>query len=401
MRHLTLPAVVVGLALGACTEQPLAPAPTVRAESPDPHVSGDLVTTFTGDIGPGSSYEILVPPVWNGDLVLYAHGYVDPAGGDPVTDGERAFLLSAPALGYAVAFSTYSRNGLVLKDAMQRTKQLRGIFVRDVGRPKRTYLVGASMGGLVAVGLAERFPEQYDGTLAVCGMVGGTQAQIDYVSHVRVLFDYFFPGVLPGGLFDAPPLSAEQVAVLVVGAVAGEPLKLVALNSVMTATLQRPLPGTTPDQIVASLVSALTFDVRGYSDVLGQTHGHSPFDNSSVAYVGTGSPLLDAALNDPETGVARFRARPDATHYLAKYYEPSGVLRAPVLTVHNLHDPVVPLFHEGRLGAAAAAAGYEGSLVRGIAATSFGHCAFTVQELAGAFGALVAWVELGVKPGGP
>jgi len=402
MRPLTPAALVVGLALAACTEQPLQPEPTLPAESPEAGLAGDVATTFSGDIGPGSSYEILVPPIWNGDLVLYAHGYVDPAGGDPLTDSEQALLSSAPEMGYAVAYSTYSRDGLVLKDAMQRTKQLRGIFVSRVGKPNRTYLVGASMGGLVAVGLAERFPEHYDGTLAVCGMVGGTQAQIDYVAHIRVLFDYFYPGVLPGGLFDAPTMTAEQVALTVATAVTADvAVGLLALNSVMAATFGTPLPGTTPDQWLTSLVAALTFDVRGYSDVLEQTHGHSPFDNTSVTYSGTGNPVLDAALNDLETGVARYRARPDATRYLGKYYEPSGILQVPVLTVHNLQDPVVPFFHEGRLGAAATAAGREGGLVQGIAAAPFGHCVFAPQELLGAFGALVAWVELGIKPGAP
>lgn len=31
---------------------------------------------YAGAIGPGSFYEIDVPRIWNGDLVLYAHGIV-------------------------------------------------------------------------------------------------------------------------------------------------------------------------------------------------------------------------------------------------------------------------------------------------------------------------------------
>ena len=33
-------------------------------------------THFAGAIGPGSTYEIDVPALWNGALVLYAHGLV-------------------------------------------------------------------------------------------------------------------------------------------------------------------------------------------------------------------------------------------------------------------------------------------------------------------------------------
>jgi len=32
--------------------------------------------------------------------------------------------------------------------------------------------------------------------LAVCGPIGSFQQQIDYLGDARVLFDYFFPGVL-------------------------------------------------------------------------------------------------------------------------------------------------------------------------------------------------------------
>ncbi|MCG6956013.1 MAG: tannase/feruloyl esterase family alpha/beta hydrolase [Gemmatimonadetes bacterium] len=382
----------VTLILGGCADQPLGPGPQVNSHQPGATVAGDVATTFQGAIGPGSSYEIQVPPSWNGDLVLYAHGYVDPQGQEPLTAFEQSMLQQLPTLGYAVAYSSFSKNGLAVKDAIQRTKQLRGIFVSKVREPTRTYVTGGSMGGLVALALAERFPGQYDGALALCGMVGGSQAQIDYVSNVRVLFDAFYPGALPGSLFDNQPLIPTQVAAAVATAVQANPGGLAALNSVMATTFGTPLPGATPADVVTSLVSALTFDVRGFSDVLDATHGHSPFDNTAVHYAGSPD---DAALN---LAVARYTATPDALAYLAHYYTPSGALTIPTVTLHNALDPVVPAFHESLLAEAVDNAGDAGSLVQ-LTSSTFGHCDFSTPEVMGAFSTLAGWVESGVRPG--
>jgi pimeloyl-ACP methyl ester carboxylesterase len=86
-----------------------------------------------------------------------------------------------PAVG-GFAFSSYSENGWAVKDGVQRTHQLLGIFTSKFGQPTRVYISGASMGGLIAIELAEKYP----GVIAV-----------DYPANVRVLFDLFYPHVLP------------------------------------------------------------------------------------------------------------------------------------------------------------------------------------------------------------
>ena len=63
-----------------------------------------------------------------------------------------------PALapqGFAVAVSSFSENGWALKDGTQRTHQLLGVFASKFGKPARVYAAGASMGGLIVVGLRE------------------------------------------------------------------------------------------------------------------------------------------------------------------------------------------------------------------------------------------------------
>src|SRR5687767_6894757 len=78
-----------------------------------------------GETGPGSTYSLNVPNEWNGGLVVYAHGYVDPA--LPVALPNIAALSDAlGAQGFAVAYSSYSSTGYDVKDGAQRTHQLSG-----------------------------------------------------------------------------------------------------------------------------------------------------------------------------------------------------------------------------------------------------------------------------------
>ena len=74
----------------------------------------------------------------------------------------------------------------------------------------RTHVAGVSEGGLVATLLAERSPELFSSALAACGPIGSFRQQINYLGDFRVLFDYYFPGVLPGSAVTMPPLRASS-----------------------------------------------------------------------------------------------------------------------------------------------------------------------------------------------
>jgi len=98
-----------------------------------------------GAIGDGSFYAIDVPQPWNGDLIVYAHGIVDPTApvALPTTqDGFAGLRDGWLAQGLAVAASSYSENGYALKDAALHTRQLTGLVAEQFGRPRRVYLVG-------------------------------------------------------------------------------------------------------------------------------------------------------------------------------------------------------------------------------------------------------------------
>ena len=72
------------------------------------------------------------------------------------------------------------------------------------GSPRRVLLAGHSLGSIAALQLAETYPGQYDGALVMCGFVGGTTREIEDVANARLIFDYLFPGVIPGTVFEIP-----------------------------------------------------------------------------------------------------------------------------------------------------------------------------------------------------
>ena len=381
------------LIVAGCNEADLA-APRHAAGPPASASSvPSWAQTVTGVTGEGAQYSIYVPTSWNGDVVYYAHGIKDVADAVslPVANAFPEFRDSLGVMGYAVAYSSFSENGWAVQDGIQKTHQLRGLFASVAGKPRRSYIAGHSMGGLIAVALAETFANQYDGALPMCGVVGGAQKQIDYIANVRTVFDYLYPGALPGNALDMPPSYnvLTQVILPTQNAILSNPTPAFTY---FPRLAQTPVPFATPAELVQSVVTAIAFDARGADDLLDRTHGHSPFfNNDSMYYTGALSAGMLAALN---AGAMHFDETPDAANYLKKYYETTGDLRIPMLTIHTSRDPVVPIFHEALY---AGRAGATGNLVQRTI-TRYGHCTFTAAEMATAFRDLAGWVENGTRP---
>jgi pimeloyl-ACP methyl ester carboxylesterase len=342
-----------------------------------------------GQVGPGSLYALDVPASWNGDLVVYAHGIVDPVMPVALPSAQDNFAVILAALmdrGYAVASSSYSANGFVLKDAAQRTHQLSGIFTSRVSRPNRVYLAGHSLGSMAALQLVETFPGQYDGALLMCGFLGGSTREIAHIATARAAFDYFFPGVVPGSVFSIPPGTdfrpGTPLFLRVQGALVGGfayPYKTVQLARVAG------LAGNNPTEIITSALNVIGFNLRYTPDVLQHTHGHIPFDNQDTVYVGSSD---DAALN---AGIQRWAGDPDAMNALSHYYDPTGALQVPVQTLHTDRDAVVPVWHEALFADLVRMQGAAELLEQRIV-PAYGHCTFTPDQTLVAFDRLVARV---------
>ncbi len=421
---------LAGIVLAAisCTDQtPVGPTPNVL----DPSTvvttpsTGTWARIVEGETGPGSLYALYVPKDWNREIVYYAHGVRPPVPYAPISlaDQDNFFAVrdALGALGYAFAYSSFSENGLAVKDGAQRTHQLRGILNSQLpDRPERSYLAGYSLGALIALELAETYPKQYDGVLAMCGTVGGTPRELQYVGDVRALFDAYYPGVLPGNVISVPtpPPTVDQVKALVINAITPTaanpqaPLGLYAIASTAQTPLAYAPIGSLGDptsmafqSLVGSLVTAIYYQLLGTPDVVDRTHGQSPYDNRNTVYT-MGTPAIPAAALTPliqsmiaasNQRVARYDITPAARNYLEKYYVPTGNLQIPVVSVHNFWDPLVPFFHEPALAQAAASAGASGMLLqRGI--PNYGHCNFSTALVVSSFQTLTGWVRTGVKP---
>jgi len=101
-------------------------------------------------------YRICVPDEWNGDLVVFAHGYISPTEDLAIVDYEippENYSVSEiiAGMGYAYATTSYSYNGLVIPQAVEDIKELVVQFpdLAESAAPLSVYLVGASEGGLV------------------------------------------------------------------------------------------------------------------------------------------------------------------------------------------------------------------------------------------------------------
>src|ERR1041385_9442071 len=91
---------------------------------------------LSGEIA-GAPYRIRVPDVWNGTLLIFAHGYRDKADHPGEVDNRNADVapsaaLEAPLLaqGFALAGTAYKDNGWAIEEAIQDVKNL-AVFFRD------------------------------------------------------------------------------------------------------------------------------------------------------------------------------------------------------------------------------------------------------------------------------
>jgi pimeloyl-ACP methyl ester carboxylesterase len=377
----------------ACSDSPAAPTKSLasaRARSDAaPFVWADHVE---GTTGPGSQYALYKPVNWNGDVIYFAHGIVDPQlpVALPTGDDAGAIRDGLGAKGFAIAYSSFSENGYDFADGLRRTHQLRGLFTSQYGAPRRSFLLGQSLGSQIVQALAEQYPDQYDGAVALCGVLGGTRKQIDYIGNVRTEFDLFYPNWLPGTSTDNIPVVPGPADV--------QNAALLALSSDGFAGLgkiaaidQTHLAGINAQQLTQSLITALVYHARGLNDFVDRSHGHFLFDNSNTIYTSP-VPGLAGLVN---AGIARYSATPDANAWLDNNYEPSGTLRIPMLTLHNFQDPVVPFDAETAYGNKVATAGFSANLVQRRVQNAYGHCTFGAPTTVQTVQDLVNWVTTG------
>ncbi|HEY3187983.1 MAG TPA: DUF6351 family protein [Solirubrobacteraceae bacterium] len=138
----------------------------------------------------GAVYQIEVPHRWNGRLVLFMHGFGELSSQAEVSPPHiRRYLIGR---GFAWGASSFSSTSLIPGRATDETAELWDLFARRYGRPVRTYVTGVSMGGMASHIAAERYPDRFDGSLALCGSAGQTPA-------VMANADFFVAGAYAAG----------------------------------------------------------------------------------------------------------------------------------------------------------------------------------------------------------
>ncbi|GHG14549.1 alpha/beta hydrolase [Deinococcus indicus] len=422
MRSLTV-SLLAALALAACSRTPT-PAETRTQDTRTFTAVTPALTARTGaqlyqGKMPGlrgeAAYAIEVPATWNGQLVMYTHGY---AGDGPElrvqTPPLRDYWLS---LGYAWAASSYSANYYDVQAGVEDTNALANAFAALTGRarPTKTLIMGVSMGGHVAAAAVEKETAQtaknrttYAAAMPVCGVMDEEyefQWLGDYTlvaAHLAGLGAKTFPqgtdtfkALLPDILNAS--FSSYSGALWQENATQGAKLREIARN--LTG-------GPRPVFDLGFRVGALQGAVLSTGGSDGTLTGILPrntYGNATTTYRWTTAATPTAAEVAFNASVLRVTpaqnpnpALPDRVRYLPRV---NGEFSVPVLTLHTTGDFYVPFRHQQLYRAAATAAGNGDRLVQR-AVRAPGHCDFTAAELVEGFGDLVKWEAGGARPAG-
>ena len=403
----------------ACT--PSTPAPS--AHSPTPIVS-PTPTSLSGSIG-AAQYRIEVPPIWNGTLFLYSHGYVAPGRPNPATDSP-SLLISAWLLDhrYAIAGSSYRSTGWAIEDAFKDQIALLDLFNERFSRPKRVIAWGASLGGIITAGLVQRHPDRFAGAIPICGVLAGAVATWNTALDGAYAFNTLLapnspPYVSLVGING--PQANLAVARQIFNAAASTPagqarIALVAAISDVPGWIDPTKPAPAPADYAAQEAAQATwlslvdlpfqFQFRGELEAraggnpswnTGVDYAHQLAISSSSAEVAAlySAAGLDLAadLRALNSG-ARIAADPNAVAYLDQYITFDGKLSVPVLTMHTIGDGLVPPQQETAYGDAVRAAGKQ-DLLRQVFVNRAGHCTFSDAETITVIEAMIARLEAG------
>jgi pimeloyl-ACP methyl ester carboxylesterase len=388
-----------GVALVAVLIATAAPAPAAWArEAPEAEPRG---ACRPDALQPGGAVYRLCMPVsepWNDDLVIWAHGYVDAT--RPVAIPQEQLCLGdtfcipeiVNGLGFGFITTSYRMNGLVTT-GVEDVAELVDLFTEEVGPPRRVYLVGASEGGLVTTLAIERRPDLFDGGLAACGPIGDFHRIVRYYGDFRVLFEYFFPGLLPGTPAAIPeevidnwdPIWEETIRPAVL-----DPANASTLSQLLK-TARAPYIASRPETIEETVHDALWYNVFATNDIIAKLGGQ-PYDNIGRRYYGSAD---DAALN---SRVRRIAADPAALRAIDAALQTTGDLDRPLVTLHTLLDQQVSFSQEILYGAKVLRASDPRLRVL-FPSLRYGHCNFRPWEALLSFAVLVAKVS-GQAPSG-
>lgn len=367
----------------------------------------------------GAPYRIRVPEVWNGTLLIFAHGYRDKADHPGEIDNRNADVapnaaLEAPLLaqGYALAGSAYKDNGWSVGDAIEDTKNLAVFFRENVGEPQHTILVAASLGTFVGYKSMEQFNGIYDGALCLCSAGAGATRLWDSGVPLYLAYDVIF-GIPPswgtvGEVRNDLDFDTEVLAKLgpELSNIANFPkfefIRLVAKNPGRGITPPPPpnfFPGWALTDFFFFTEARAELQRRAGGPVvqnLDQNYTLTDAEKAYLAGIGLPTPLVDAWLAQMNAR-RNIEAKLSARNYLRNNTDFNGKIKNPILSVHTIIDPLLVVAHESAYKELNASAGREELLFQTFT-TGVGHCNLTGPQVLTAIGSIDLWVRTGVRP---
>jgi pimeloyl-ACP methyl ester carboxylesterase len=320
---------------------------------------------------------------------------------ETIEDLERFQMMVSE--GYAWAGTTYRRGGYGVRSAAEDMDQLRALTWQHFGRPRRTILHGQSWGGNVAAKAAELYSmdlegkRNFDGVVLTSGVLAGGTKAYRLRSDLRAVYHYYCrnhprPSEAQYRLWQGLPAGASMtraelaervrectgVGIPAAERTAAQKAKLHNITSVLSIK---------EDQILPNLAWA----TNTFQDMIGRLNGRNPFSNQGIIYKGSDN---DRALN---AGVERFAADPIAVAELAYDSDLSGLIVAPVITLHGIHDPVANVSHQAAYRRTIEQAGRGDLLVQSFTDEAE-HSRLSGPAYPSIFSALMKWIDTGQKP---
>ena len=362
---------------------------------------------ITGTLPDGATYVIDVPPIWNGTLLLYSHGYVVPGTpnpaqdvGDPLTGG---YMLAA---GYALAGSSYATTGWAVQQAIPDQIATLDAFQSAVGTPTQTIAWGHSLGGMITAGLVQEFPDRFNAALPMCGVLSGGVGTWNGSLDVAFIFNTLVAGgslqvvditnpdlnlASAEGILSAAQTTAQGQARVALAAALGD------LPGWFDPTSPEPAPTDYAAQLANQFLWLSEVDfpfIFALRAELEARAGGNPSWNTGVNYEAKLKHSVDyaevralyaAAGLSLEADLAtlkkakRITADPSALAYLSDNIIYNGQLPFPVLTLHTTGDGLVPVENESAYRRVVDEA-YDSAMLRQTFVHRAGHCAFTPAE---------------------
>ena len=342
----------------------------------------------------GGLYRIEIPEKWNGDLVLFAHGFVPNAGpnGSMLRVGVHRFREHVLKEGFAWAASSYRCNGYVPGQGLLDTIALVDLFKQSNGgrAAARTYLTGESMGGHVALLGMQEFPTLFAGGLAMCP---AGPALFDYFAAMSAAAE-----VVTGVEFHADTMQQDAAKMT---EILGKPPDYTEKGRQLASVEIQMSGGPRPFAMEGLAGRFIPNMSTSQAALLGSTTpSNRAVDTAHLQYsIGDGLGLSAEALNAKarrKTGDPQMRSASGPYEEVVPF---DGKIQRPLMTMHGTGDLYVPIFLERSLKRAVAAAGNDKLLTQRVYRIG-AHCQFSQPEMAKAFDDLVAWVKTGTKPQG-